>query len=303
MTAETVVGPEHLVLPDHRDMTGENPIWDDATGRWWWIDIPKGAIHRLDPATDRIETRLLPEMIGALALDAAGGAVAACVTGLYAVSHLDDPAGITARRIAAVAHPRDGMRFNDGRCDRRGRFRIATMVMDIAQGDDSGRWYSLAGGDLAATGEAGYIIPNGTAFSPDGRTVYSADSHRDRRVVYAADYDPQTGVAANRRLFATIPDGGGRPDGATVDADGFYWVCCLDAGKLRRYAPDGTLDHVYRLPMLKPTNCGFGGPDRRTLVVTSMSRGPADLETDPHGGRLLMFRPGATGLAEPRYAG
>lgn len=301
--AETVIGEDALVLPGHRDMTGENPIWDDATGRWWWIDIPGRAIHRLDPATGTIETRLLPEMIGALALDDKGGAVAACVSGVFTVAGLDDAAGPTTRLIAAVAHRRHGMRFNDGRCDRQGHFRTATMVMDVAKGDDAGRWYRVGDGRVTDLGEPGWIIPNGCAFSPDGRAVYGADTHRDRRLVWIADYDVDTGTASNRRPFATIPEGGGRPDGATVDADGFYWVCCLDAGHLYRYAPDGRLDHLYRLPMLKPTNCGFGGPDRKTLFVTSMSRGPADLETDPHGGRLLMFRPGATGLAEPRYAG
>jgi sugar lactone lactonase YvrE len=300
---ETVIGEDALVLPDHRDATGENPIWDAEAATWWWIDIPKGAIHRLDPATGTVRSVTLPMMIGALVLDRAGGAVAACVDGLYAVGGLDDPAGLTVRRLAAIAHPHDGMRFNDGRCDRQGRFRVSTMVQDIGLAVAAGRWYRFDGTGLADLDDAGYVVPNGSAFSPDGRTVYASDTHPSRRALFAYDYDVTTGTTSARRPFAALPDGAGRPDGATVDADGFYWICCLDAGRLLRYAPDGRLDHVYRLPMLKPTCCAFGGPDRRTLLVTSLSRGPADLETDPAGGRLLMFRPGPAGLPEPRFGG
>ncbi|MGQ9369186.1 SMP-30/gluconolactonase/LRE family protein [Azospirillum sp. ST 5-10] len=304
MTTVTAIGLDAVILPDLRTGTGENPVWDAQSGRWVWIDIPAGRIHRFDPSSGALATWSVEEPVGCLALRPDGSAVVGCQTGVFAVALSGDGGPAAMTRLATAAFPRDGMRFNDGRCDRQGRLWLSSMVKDIAQGDRSGAWHRFTPGEgLRETGLGGYIIPNGSAFSPDGRTFYASDSHRDVRTVWAWDYDPEAGVPSGRRVFAELGADGGRPDGATVDADGCYWICCLDAGCIKRFTPDGRLDRRIDVPMRKPTMCAFGGDDLRTMIVTSLCRGPDDLADDPHGGRVLMFRPGPQGLPEPRLLG
>ncbi|MBK1842855.1 SMP-30/gluconolactonase/LRE family protein [Azospirillum sp. YIM B02556] len=308
MTAVTTVGLDAVIDPALRNGTGENPVWDADRRRWTWIDIPARRIHRLDPSSGRRWAWTLPEMVGSLALRPDGGAVACCETGIFDVDlpETDAAAGETAAeaavsRLAFIRFPKEGMRFNDGRCDRQGRLWVSSLVMDISLGDPSGAWFRFTrAGGLAETGLPGSIIPNGSAFSPDGRTFYASDSHRDVRMVWAWDYDPDSGTARDRRPFVDMRAMVGRPDGAAVDADGCYWICCLDEGCIKRFTPRGDLDRRIDVPMRKPTMCAFGGPGLRTMLVTSLSRGPADLAEDPHGGRVLMFEPGVQGLPEPR---
>lgn len=298
-------GPECL-LPDLRNGTGESPVWDAGRGCWFWIDIPNAAIFRLDPDTGATRSWTLPEVVGSMVLRPDDGAaprmICACTTGIFDVALPEQGEVAQARLLAPVAHPRPGMRFNDGRCDPAGRLLVSSMVGDIALREAAGRWYgfTLEGG-LRELGHDGILVPNGSAFSPDGTVFYSSDTHPEGRMVWAHDYDVAAGRISNRRVFVDMREMVGRPDGATIDSEGGYWICCLDAGCIRRFTPQGVLDRVVHVPMQKPAMCAFGGPDRRQMLVTSLSRGGADLETDPHGGRVALIDPGAQGLPEPRF--
>ena len=301
MTSTTTIGLDAIIDLGVRNGTGENPVWDPNTRCWTWIDIPARSIHRLDPSSGKYRRWTLAEMIGSLVLRPDGGAVCACETGVFDVDLPEGSEKAVVTRLASYRFPKEGMRFNDGRCDRQGRFWMSSMVMDISQGDTSGAWFRFTRAEgLIETGLNGYVIPNGSAFSPDGRTFYASDSHRDVRMVWAFDYDPDAGTAQNRRPFIDMRAMVGRPDGAAVDVDGCYWICCLDEGCIKRFTPKGDLDRSIEVPMRKPTMCAFGGPDLRTMIVTSLSRGPADLAEDPHGGRVVMFEPGVQGILEPR---
>jgi sugar lactone lactonase YvrE len=116
----------------------------------------------------------------------------------------------------------------------------------------------------------GLLTSNGLAFSPDGRTLYHSDT--PRFVVWRWDYDPATGAAENRRAFVRIEptaDDRGRPDGAAVDAEGCYWSALYEGGRVHRYDPDGRLVAAYPLGARKVTMPAFGGPDLKTLFVTT----------------------------------
>ncbi|HYG88744.1 MAG TPA: SMP-30/gluconolactonase/LRE family protein [Azospirillum sp.] len=303
MTTTTTIGPEAIIAPDVRNGTGESPVWDPNTRCWTWIDIPARSIHRLDPSSGTLRTWRMEELIGSMVLRPDGGPVCSCETGIFDVDLPPDSPVARATRIATVTHPKAGMRFNDGRCDRQGRLWVSTMVMDIGLADPAGRWYRYTRADgLTETELNGFVIPNGSAFSPDGKVFYASDSHRDVRMLWAYDYDPDSGVPHNKRVFVDMRGMAGRPDGAAVDVDGCYWICCLDEGCIKRFTPKGDLDRRIEVPMRKPTMCSFGGDDMQTMLVTSLSRGPDDLADDPHGGRVLMFRPGAQGIGEPRLA-
>ncbi|MCM2339621.1 SMP-30/gluconolactonase/LRE family protein [Rhodoferax sp.] len=295
----TTLSADALLCPEVRNAVGESPVWDVNSACWLWID-QAGKVFRLDPATGETRHWSVTEKIGSMVLRPDGGLVCCCETGIFDVELGEsEAAGMT--RLASITHPKTGMRFNDGRCDRQGRLWVSTMVMDISLGDASGSWFRYTRQEgLIASDFGDFVIPNGSAFSPDGKTFYCSDTHRDVRMLWQFDYDTDAGVPSNKRPFVDLRDAPGRPDGAAVDVDGCYWICGLDEGSIMRFTPQGKLDHKFMLPMQKPTMCSFGGADGQTMLVTSLCRGEKDLETDPHAGRLLMFRPGAQGIVEPR---
>lgn len=193
----------------------------------------------------------------------------------------------------------DGHRFNDGRCDAQGRFWVGTMH-NLTRAPE-GVLYRLEGKGPMVPVRTGICIPNSLAFSPDGRTMYFADSLR--YAIFAHDYDPATGTMGAERTFAmsTPP---AFADGSAVDAEGFLWNAQFNGSQLVRYAPDGRIDRVLPLPVQRPTCCAFGGPDLDVLYITTASQNmrPADLREQPLAGALLAIKVGVRGLPEPRFS-
>jgi sugar lactone lactonase YvrE len=290
MQAELVV--------DARNSVGESPVWVAQEQSLYWVDIPARRLCRWQAASGRIDHWTAPEMIGCIAPAAGGGWVCGMETGVF---HLDTRGeGATqVRELAHVEHARPGMRFNDGRCDRQGRFRAGTMFMDMAAEQAVGTVYALEPGGVLRPVVTELFVPNGMAFSPDGRTMYLSDSHPKSQRIWAFDYDTATGAPSNRRLFVDMNPLPGRPDGAAVDEDGGYWICANDAGLVHRFTPQGRLDRSLELPVKKPAMCAFGGPQLDTLYVTSIRPGEVDLSDQPLAGGLFALRPGARGLPEP----
>ncbi|MDP9899866.1 SMP-30/gluconolactonase/LRE family protein [Variovorax ginsengisoli] len=291
-----------LVL-DARCGTGESPVWHADEQALYWVDIPQRTLHRLDPATGTHAQWTGDEMLACVAPRAGhpGQWIAGMESGLFAIATRPD--GTLAKTLlASAAHARHGMRFNDGRCDRQGRFWAGTMHMDMAAAHPVGRVYRYQR-DLNAEVALRLqfeemIVPNGLAFSPDGRTMYLSDSHPQVQKVWAFDYDIADGTPHHRRLFVDMTALPGRPDGAAIDANGCYWICGNDAGLVHRFTPDGRLDRSLAVPVKKPAMCAFGGPQLDTLYVTSIRPG-GDLTDQPLAGGVFALRPGVSGLPEP----
>jgi sugar lactone lactonase YvrE len=241
----------------------------------------------------------MPEQVACFAFDRDGTVLAGLESGIFAVTL--DSADVTTRRLAAPDFAADGMRFNDGRCDRQGRFWAGTMVQDMSLASTAGALYRFdAEGTLSSPVVDGLITQNGLAWSPDGATMYLSDSHPTRRLVWAFDFDIEAGTPHNRHVFADLHHYSGRPDGAAVDADGCYWTCANDAGRLLRFTPQGQLDREIAVPASKPSMCAFGGSELDTLFVTSIRPGANANDDDGH---VFTLRPGVKGLPEPLYAG
>jgi sugar lactone lactonase YvrE len=285
-----------LVL-DARNGVGESPVWVGAEQALYWVDIPARRICRWSAATGRTDEWATDEMPACIAPAANGGWIAGMASGVFHLSLSGKRA--EARRLASVKHARAGMRFNDGRCDRQGRLRAGTMVMDMGANADAGVVYAFDGAESLRPLVDGLMVPNGMAFSPDGHTMYLSDSHPLVQQVWAFDYDLETGAPSSRRLFVDMRQFPGRPDGAAVDADGCYWTCANDAGLLLRFTPAGALDRRIELPVRKPTMCAFGGPALDTLYVTSIRPEGIALSDQPLAGGVFALRPGVQGLPEP----
>jgi sugar lactone lactonase YvrE len=221
-------------------------------------------------------------------------------SGLFALD-IDRDGRLATRRLAGVDHAEAPMRFNDGRCDRQGRFWAGTMHLDMGRNCKAGMVYRFDGRGLAP--QLGpLVVPNGMAWSPDGRTMYLSDSHPTVQTIWAYDYDIDDGAPSNPRVFVDMRDHPGRPDGAAVDSDGCYWICGNDAGMVHRFTPQGRLDRSIALPVKKPAMCAFGGSNLDTLFVTSIRPDlPSVAAEQPLAGGVFAFNPGVTGMAEQPF--
>ena len=271
---------------------GESPVWDDTTGRLWWVDIRAPTLLRTDPATGGTETWPMPAPVGSLGLCRSGAVLVALKTGI----HRFDPRDGALDLLAAPEPGLPGNRLNDGKISPEGRFLVGSMD-DVAHRDPTGALWRLDPGarDCAKLCD-GLVISNGLAWSPDGRTLWHADSRRP--AIWTWRYDPATGAISDRRLVAEPSEDVGRPDGAAVDVEGGYWSAGVTAGRLNRWLPDGTLDRIVELPVRWPTMPCFGGAGLRTLFVTSLRRDGAG----PDDGRLLSLDVGIAGVPVGRFA-
>ncbi|MFI8339104.1 SMP-30/gluconolactonase/LRE family protein [Streptomyces sp. NPDC085639] len=284
----------------------EGPVWHAGRGDLLWVDITAGLVHRA-PLVARNDDSGLPDLgdrttvsldrpVGAVALCASGGLLAAAATSFLRV----DEAG-RSTEFAAPAVPDDGTprRFNDAKCDPNGRLLAGTMAYDATPG--AGTLYRLDPDGTVTTVLSPVTISNGLGWSPDGRLLYYADSPTHRVDVF--DHDPATGTLSARRPFAdTSP--AGMPDGLAVDTEGRVWVAVWGAGQVRAYAPDGALHAVVTVPASQVSSCAFAGPDLDLLIITTAADGltAAQLAAQPHAGRIFICRPGATGLPVAPFA-
>ena len=293
MTAELIL--------DARNATGESPVWSTTEQALYWVDIPAKRLHRWALGDASSQSWAAPQMLACIARGRDGSWIAGMEDGLFSLTPHND-GSLGASLLAAVTHAQSGMRFNDGRCDRQGRFWAGTMLMHMSAGAQVGAMYRYSAGQAEPLKAQldGFIVPNGLAFSPDGQTLYLSDSHPDVQKIWAYDYDTDTGTPHNRRLFVDMGEHPGRPDGAAVDADGCYWICGNDAGLIHRFTPEGKLDRSLTVPVKKPAMCAFGGADLDTLFVTSI-RPAGDISDQPLAGGVFALRPGVKGLPEPMF--
>jgi sugar lactone lactonase YvrE len=286
---------------------GESPVWRAQESALYWVDIPACKIIRLLAESGKRSEWTLPEKVACIAFDRHDTVLAGMETALFAVTlptaDADDgtPTHASTRHLAAPTFAAAGMRFNDGRCDRQGNFWAGTMVQDMTLAQPAGALYRFdAQGNLSAPVVDGLITQNGLAWSPDGRTMYLSDSHPSRRLIWAFDYDIDTGEPSRQRVFADLRHFAGRPDGAAMDAEGCYWICANDAARVLRFTPDGRLDRSIALPAVKPSMCAFGGPALDTLFITSIRPAEGASEYDGH---VFAVSPGVRGYPESSYAG
>ncbi|CAH0222943.1 MULTISPECIES: SMP-30/gluconolactonase/LRE family protein [unclassified Pseudomonas] len=289
------------LIIDARNAVGESPVWSPGDQALYWADIPNKRLYRWSLADASTQSWEADEMLACIAQRADGSWVAGMQSGIFQLTAGND-GRLSGERLVGVSHAREQMRFNDGRCDRQGRFWAGSMLMDMAAGANVGALYRYDG-----TGQAtlpvlldDLIVPNGLGFSPDGRVMYLSDSHPSVQAIWAFDYDIDSGTPHNRRLFVDMNDYPGRPDGAAVDADGCYWICGNDAGLIHRFTPSGRLDRSLEVPVKKPTMCAFGGANLDTLFVTSIRPG-GNLDDQPLAGGVFALQPGVSGIAETPF--
>ena len=285
-----------LVL-DCRNEHGEGVLWNALDGRLWWTDIHGKALWAYEPTAERAESFIAPDRICCFAPRRDGSLVAAFADGFA----FFEPRTGRRNNIAPFEPDLPQTRLNDGRTDRQGRF-VAGGMDERELKPLSSVWRLDA--DVRLTKLFNSVrCANSTCFSPDGRTMYFADSPQCEIVAF--DYDPDTGAIGARRTLASLPKDRGVPDGSCVDAEGFVWNAVWEGYRIDRFSPDGRLDRSIEVPVMKPTCVAFGGSDLDILFITTSRLGssPELLEREPTSGGLYAVRPGAKGLIDPPFAG
>jgi len=283
---------EHFLAAGNR--LGESPLWHAAEEALYWVDIEGENFHRYHTKTDKLDTFQVGQPVGCLAFRVNGGLLMG----------LRDGIGFwdwDTQSINIIANPeadRKGARFNDGKVDKQGRFWAGTI------GEDQGsNLFRFDPDGSIHTMETGISISNGIGWSPDDKIMYYTDS--PLRVVYAYDFDSESGSIRNRRTFIQVPAEHGLPDGLTVDQEGFVWSAHWDGWRITRYDPEGKVERVIPLPVQRPTSCTFGGAELNQLYITSARTGldEADRRKQPLAGNLLRIQTEVTGQEENKYLG
>ncbi len=279
------------------NLVGECPLWHGGEGALYWVDTRRPALQRLD-RDGSVRVWDLPHKIGSFVFRRDGGLIAAMQIGFV---ELDlDPLAI--RPIVDPEPDLPDNRMNDGKCDPQGRFWCGSR--DPTNHNPGGSLYRLDPDRTCTRMDSGFIISNGMAFSPDGRTLMFGDSSGE--VIYRYDFDAATGAIANRRPFLRTDALPWRVDGATFDADGYYWCALIGDSAVGRFDMDGRLDRIVRLPVSHPTMCNWGGPDLDILYVTSghIFLSAEQRAAQPLAGSLFAVHGlGVRGVPEPFFDG
>jgi sugar lactone lactonase YvrE len=275
---------------------GEGALWHAPTRSVYFVDIKGRRIHRCAADGSQRRTWEAPGQPGFVvpAVSASSGSlVCALEDGLY---RFDEASG-KYTLLRRVEHDLPGNRFNDGYVDAGGNLWFGSM--DDAQSRPTGALYRLDRHGSLSRPDDGYVITNGPAISPDGKTLYHTDTPLRR--VYA--FDLRDGVLADKRVFLQLPEGS-RPDGMAVDSEGHLWIALFGAGRIERYTAAGRLAGAVHFPCTNITKLAFGGDDLRTAYVTTAWKGlsPAQRAAQPLAGGLFAFRVDTPGLPQHVFA-
>jgi sugar lactone lactonase YvrE len=281
-TAWTRITPEP-------DLLGESPFWHPQEQRLYWVDIPGRRVARVKvdglQVLGAVEHWPLGEEPGCIAPVQGGGLVLALRSGICLAREWGGP----LHQLASAPYDTTRLRFNDGKCDPQGRFWAGSLYEPKDQA--LGVLYMLDGRGLHPMAD-GVTTANGLAWSPDGRSVYWADTAAHQ--VRAFDVDPAMGRLLGERLFHQMPPKpagwawgsetpyGGRPDGAAVDAEGCYWSAQYEGQRLLRLSPTGEVLAQVPTPVPCPTMPCFGGSDLKTLFITTSRQGRSAQELAQH---------------------
>ncbi len=282
---------------------GESPFWHSQEQMLYWADIAGCKLHRLNAFTSEVETWTMPSEPGCFAPAASAGFIIALRDRIVRASAW----GGELQTLAMIDHDAATTRSNDGKCDAMGRFWVGTMFEPRSA--PSAQLLCWDGAALQFK-QGNAIVANALAFSPDGNTVYWADT--PQHTIWAWDFDQAKSAMTNQRIFkqfapkpeswaSGLPNNGGyggRPDGAAVDAQGNLWVAMFEGKRVVQLSPQGEELQSIEAPVTTCTMPAFGGDDLQTLYLTSArhNRSEEELKREPLMGCVFSTRVNVAGL-------
>ena len=282
----------YTIISDEPYRCGECPMWDYREKLFYWSDMLAGRLFCYDPAKKRVRTVAEGKNVSGFTMNDSGGFVCATHQGVYLWNECD------GWRLVADECDGQALHSNDAAADAKGRFIFGTTFYDQKVKDGAytkGRLYSVDRDGRIKILDEGFHLPNGIGFSPDQSYMYVTETVT--REIYRYDYNPETGIAANKKTCVKIPDTDGIPDGLTVDSEGYIWSAHWYGSCVVRYDPEGKEERRIEVPSGQTSSVMFGGDDLRDLYVTTaaevvrLSAAPKGYDFDaPHNGSVYKFR-------------
>jgi D-xylonolactonase len=277
------------IIADFECKCGEGPLWHPEENRLYWVDIPRGRLFRYDCASGQSECCFeSAKELGGFTLQHDGSLLLFFENG--AVRAWRD--GIVGTVLEKIPDERE-TRFNDVAADPEGRVFCGTMPTT----ERGGRLYRLDTDGALTLLLEGLGCPNGIGFTPDLKRMYFTDS--GAQTIWLFDYDRASGAIENQRVFLRQPEGGGSPDGMTVDAEGCVWSAIWGGGCIIRVTPAGGEIERFHVPAQKASSVTFGGADYSDLYITTAG-GDERITEGAGAGALFCMRPGVCGIPEFR---
>lgn len=284
-------------------IAGETPVWDYDRNLLYWTDLLDKKIHCLNADTGEVKRLDVGSKIGTIVLRQNGGLVAALETGF---NFVDFESG----KIEMILDPepdRPNNRFNDGKCDCRGRLWISTVSQNFEKGcatmDPLGRVYCLEPDIRVKVILDKVVQVNGMAWSADNKLMYLIDTCSFKIIQF--EFDQNKGQVSNPRTAVKIPEDFSYPDGMCMDTEGSLWVGHWGGYQLSRWDPNtGKLLEKVRFPAPHITCCAFGGKEMDELYVTTACFGMSEEEKaiNSDAGKLFRLKPGVRGFKAYKFS-
>ena len=256
-------------ISQYKNQLGEGSWWNNNTNTLHWTDIIEGKLYSYNPETERESFKKFNGKLGCFA---------PCKNGCFLVGldlsfFIYDPnTGETKKFLDLEDEPPEN-RINDGTTDPYGRFWVGTMTAEGHTKKQNGSLYCISPNKNVQKHLSQIYTSNGLAFNKLGTKMYFADTGKNVQTIWEFDYELKSGIPRNKKIFANTNNLKGRPDGATVDANGFYWVAGVEGSELYRFNENGKIDTVINLPVEKPTKPVFGGKNFDIIYITSIGNG------------------------------
>lgn len=263
--------PRAHLLANPQAIIGESPVVQD--GVVTWTDPVRRRVYRF--ADGQVTKREVDQPIFGLA-PLPDGRIAGTLEAGFCT--LDGTTGPKAE-IGA------GCRFNDLAIDARGGLWGGTMHKAILAG--RGAIFHAPTPDAPPRRVAGSLgVPNGMAFSADGKTLFVIDTLSRTLIAYPAD--SEAGMLDEPVIVSDFMNVPGKPDGMTRAPDGRFFVAMWGGGCIAELAPDGAMLRSIPVPAPNPSSAALAG-DKLYVTSSRMRLTPAQLESFPASGGLFAI--------------
>ena len=277
-----------------RNLCGESPVWMPSRNSLYWTDIDGKKLYKKDFNNNKILSTKMLGRVSCIAPLASGGFIAAMENQLIKLNQFHKKPEV----LTEVFPTDSSTRLNDGKTDRGGNFFWVGSIFLPRDKKTSGLWRYSSNGEIKKI-VGNITTSNGLSWSPCGKVMYHSDSWSSK--IWKYDYDTVKGEIKNKRIFYITNKKQGRPDGACVDINGYYWTACFNGGRILRISPEGVLDKEIIVPMLRPTMIAFGGNNMNTLFITSYGKKDLFEPNNTEAGKLISIHTHIKGIAETLF--
>ena len=252
-----------------RNQLGEGIWWDDDNNLLYWTDILEGKLYSFNPKTQKETYKKFDGKLGCFAPCKNGN----FLIGLNLSFYIYNPSSQELSKFIDLNDEPQENRINDGTTDPKGRFWFGTMTSEGHTKKQNGSIYCIYPNKKVKKFFNNIYTSNGLAFNKKGTKMYFADTGKDIQTIWCLDYDLDKGIPSDKKVFSTTFNLKGRPDGAAVDANDFYWVAGIEGAEIYRFNLEGNIDTIIPLPVEKPTKVVFGGDNFQNIYITSIGKG------------------------------